>query len=98
MKPIEQWKTGDPIGMHHIMFVSDLEQKVGALEDDVEYERRRAIYAEMDCDLRVSAMVERVDQLSKLVAEHIGPWHEDESWSAYEIRSLIRDMKEEMDR
>lgn len=22
MKPIEQWKTGDPIGMDHVMFVS----------------------------------------------------------------------------
>lgn len=98
MKPIEQWKTGDPIGMDHIRFVSDLEKKVYTLEDDVEYERRRATSAEVDCDLRVSAMVERVDQLAKLVTEHIGPWHEDEPWSVHEIRSLIRDMKEEMDR
>lgn len=98
MKPIEQWKTGDPIGMDHIMFVSDLEQKVSALEGDVEYERRRATCAEMDCDLRVSAMEDRVDQLAKLVAEHIGPWHEDEPWSVHEMQSLIRDMKEEMDR
>lgn len=53
MNPIK-WKTGDPIGMDHIAFVSNLEQKVGMLED--------------------------------------------ESWSVHEIRSLIRDMKEEMDR
>lgn len=97
MNPIK-WKTGDPIGMDHIAFVSNLEQKVGMLEDDVEYERRRATSAEMDCGLRVSAMVERVNVLAKLVNDHIGPWHEDESGSVHEIRSLIRDMKEEMDR